>query len=427
MKTILAMPDGNFLAHVSRLFELAKALREKGYRVIFASSGEYLKIPADAGFTVIPDVYTPSPERIMDVCRKGMVNFYDDDILKKSFDADLKIFEEIKPDLVIGDFRLSLSTSCEYCSIPLAITINGAWTNYYAINFQPPEHGAITRLLGKRLAKPILPWLVDAVVAISRKPYNKLRKQLGLNPRKNLWDIMKGDLNLITDLPEYAPTEELPENFHYIGPMIWEPSMPLPEWTHSLDPEKFTIYVTMGSTGDAHMFHQLVDIFKDTNYQCIVTVANITEIHNIPHNFFVEKFLPGGKLMEECSIDLVICHGGNGTIYQAISKGIPLIGIPTMPDQDINLTRVEDLGIGIAVTHLNFKTSLLLDAIEEIRTNPQYRENARKYQAQIESYDPAGKGAELIDTFLNNPPDAVFSPTQPFSQNNYSEIGEKQY
>ena len=47
MKRILVMPDGNWLAHTSRPFEIAKVLRDMGHEVIFAGEGPYMKLPRE--------------------------------------------------------------------------------------------------------------------------------------------------------------------------------------------------------------------------------------------------------------------------------------------------------------------------------------------------------------------------------------------
>ena len=46
---ILVMPDGNWLSHTSRPFEIAKELRELGYDVVFASDGQYMRLPREGG------------------------------------------------------------------------------------------------------------------------------------------------------------------------------------------------------------------------------------------------------------------------------------------------------------------------------------------------------------------------------------------
>ena len=75
-KRILVMPDGNWLSHTSRPFEIAKVLREMGHEVIFASDGEYMKLPRDADFQVIP-IVTIDPDRVLACSRNGRVNWYD--------------------------------------------------------------------------------------------------------------------------------------------------------------------------------------------------------------------------------------------------------------------------------------------------------------------------------------------------------------
>src|SRR5271170_4769286 len=70
-KTIAVFCDGGFLAHVTRSFEVGRALRHCfGHRVVFCCDGPYTHIPRDAGFEVVP-VFTVDRDITMDVARKG--------------------------------------------------------------------------------------------------------------------------------------------------------------------------------------------------------------------------------------------------------------------------------------------------------------------------------------------------------------------
>ena len=60
MKKILVMPDGNWLSHTSRPFEIAKILRQIGHEVIFACEGNYTKLPEKNGFRVLSIKTIPS-------------------------------------------------------------------------------------------------------------------------------------------------------------------------------------------------------------------------------------------------------------------------------------------------------------------------------------------------------------------------------
>ena len=154
----------------------------------------------------------------------------------------------------------------------------------------------------------------------------------------------------------------------------------------------------MGSTGNPSFFEQAIEIFGNSEYQCIVTTAGMVELTNVPDNFFVVDYAPGSKIMEKS--DIVICHGGNGTIYQAMSKGVSIIGIPTMHDQEFNLDRVVDLGIGIHLSELKFKPTHLVTAVEKILSDKSYEENAKYYKNILARYNGPSKGAQLINSFL---------------------------
>lgn len=390
------MPDGNWLSHTSRPFEIAKVLRQMGHEVIFACEGSYVRLPEENGIQVFP-IKTIDPDRVLACSRSGRANWFDYDLIKECVREELKLFEKIKPDIVLTDFRLPLSTSCELANIPLAVILNASWTNYYTAKIKAPEHLNITRIFGKRLTTLFVPWVKEIIITFDNRPFNKLRKELGLNPRKNIWDTWRGDLNLIVDIPEYGPTENLPDNFHYIGPIVWEPAMDTPDWFDEIDTSKQVIYFSMGSTGYSQFFEQAIGTYGNTEYQCIMTTAGLVELSEIPENFFVTDFAPGSKLLEKS--DVVVCHGGNGTIYQAMSKGVPIIGIPTMHDQEFNLDRVEELGVGIHLSELKFKPSHLVEAVNKILVNKNYSHNAQKYEQILAQYDGPAKGAELINSF----------------------------
>lgn len=396
-KRILVMPDGNWLSHTSRPFEIAKLLRKMGHELIFASDGEYMKLPRDAGFPVLP-IVTINPNRVLACSRNGRVNWYDHTLIQKCVSAELRLFDQVQPDIVLTDFRLPLSTSCEIAGIPLAVTLNAAWTNYYTVRVNPPEHLAITRILGKRVTNLVIPWIKDFIITFDARPFNKFRRQHGLSPHKNIWDVWRGDLNLMVDIPEYGPTKNLPANFHYIGPIVWEPETAVPPWLNQLDPNRPTLYFSMGSTGYARFFDQAIEIFGNTKYQCLMTTAGLVKLTNVPDNFYVTDYAPGSRLMKQS--DLVVCHGGNGTIYQAMQHGVPIIGIPTMHDQAFNLDRVEDLGIGIHLSELQFKPEHLVKAVEKILGEDHYQDNALHYQNILATYSGPHKGAELIHDFI---------------------------
>ena len=399
MGRILAMPDGNWLSHTSRTFEVAKVLRQIGHEVVFASDGEYMKLPRDSGFPVL-SIITIDPDRVLACSRSGRANWYDYPLIEECVEAELELFDSFQPDLVLSDFRLPLSTSCEIAGVPLAVLLNASWTNYYAVRVKAPEHLSITNIFGKRIANLFVPWVKNLIITFDARPFNRFRREHSLQPFANIWDVWKGDLNLIVDIPEYGPTTNLPDNFHYIGPIMWEPDLPAPMWLEQLDSSRPVLYFSMGSTGYPRFFEQAINIFGNADYQCVMTTAGLVSLSDIPDNFYVTEYAPGSKIMEKS--DMVVCHGGNGTIYQAMASGVPIIGIPTMHDQEFNLDRVEALGIGIHLSELKFKPEHLETAVGKILSHDSYKDNAMHYKNSMSQYEGPQNGARLIDDWLNH-------------------------
>ena len=399
MRKVLVMPDGNWLSHVSRTLEVAKALLELGgYEIVFAGDGEYMRLPRECGFEV-RHILTHDADHVMRCSRSGRANWWDYPTLAAHVEADLEIFKQEKPDLVLGDFRLSLSTSCELAEIPLAVILNAAWTDYYSARVRAPEHLWVTRALGRWLTTRLFPLVKNAILRLDSRPFRKYRQEHGLSPRHNIWDVWRGDLNLIVDTPDYGPTEKLPDSFKYIGPIVWEPDIPPPPWLDRLDPERPTIYFTMGSTGFPHFFELAVDLFGGSEYQGVMTTAGMTQFNTLPDNFFVVDYAPGSVLMKQS--DVVVCQGGNGTIYQALGHGVPIIGIPTMHDQEFNLDRVVALGAGIHLSELQFRPEHLKQAVEKILSDDRYRESAQLQQENLRHFNGPRSGARAIDIFMN--------------------------
>lgn len=155
----------------------------------------------------------------------------------------------------------------------------------------------------------------------------------------------------------------------------------------------------MGSTGYPHFFELAIELFGNSDYQVMMTTAGMTEFDTLPDNFFATDYAPGSALMKKS--DVVVCQGGNGTIYQALSHGVPIIGIPTMHDQEFNLDRVVTLGAGIHISDLHFRPEHLKHAIQEILDNNEYGEVARQQQVILEQFDGPRAGAQAIDNFIN--------------------------
>ena len=132
----------------------------------------------------------------------------------------------------------------------------------------------------------------------------------------------------------------------------------------------------------------------------VTTGAQVPDMETVDGQIYVESFLDGDLVMEES--DLVVCHGGNGTIYQALLHGKPIIGIPTIPDQGFNMRRVQALGIGKSITWKEFNGDprIFLDTIDTVLADLSFAQRARRMQAMLKNYKGEKIGADLIEGYI---------------------------
>jgi MGT family glycosyltransferase len=413
---IAIFADAGFLAHVTRTFEVGRALtRNFGHEVIFCADGRYAHIYRDGGFEVRP-VFTVDRDITMQLARRaGMCDLeWWKDACAKSVESDLALIDELRPDLVVGDMHWSLSTAARARKVPYAAIANGAWVRHYATPIEPLAGHALTRVFGKTLFRALFPPMKRFLTWYYARGYDGLRERFDLPPAKSIYDLIEGDITLLADVPEYMPVEGAPASFRYMGPILWEPDLPRPAWLDRLDPLRPTLYFTMGSTGDAAFFDEAIQVFGGTEYQVLITTGGLAPADILggaaPPNVFVETYAPGAALME--ASDVVVSHGGNGTVYQALSRGVPIIGFPTIFEQEINMQRVCALGAGVRMWRSGYDAKALRRAVEQVLGDSGFRERCSALQSRIARMDGRLRAALHIDQFLRTgdplcPPDEV--------------------
>jgi UDP:flavonoid glycosyltransferase YjiC (YdhE family) len=78
--------------------------------------------------------------------------------------------------------------------------------------------------------------------------------------------------------------------------------------------------------------------------------------------------------------DLIIIHGGQGSVQSAIAACVPMIGIPLQPEQFFNVRQVERHGAGRCLSLRELKKGKLRAAIQDVLGDPRYRTAMGKLQ-----------------------------------------------
>lgn len=400
---ILCLPYTHTLSHISRPLAIAAALRARGHEIIFAGDSPKDHFIRSEGFEVLP-AYQVEPDILFNRIRQGKLQFVSDDELYKMIAADRDLYRQVQPDLVLSDGRFSAPLSAGIDGIPQAAIVNVSSTEYRALPYIP-----FFEWLPEKLIKRDSPFwksldrfnltLEMLVFDNAATVFKKLSRQFALPRTVTATNCLAGnDLTLLADIPEYFPTRNLPADYHYIGPLTWQSPLPPPAWWPPKNDGKRLIYFTMGTTWMGGSFTTLYERLRQEGLTAIIaTGGQARGLETIEGEVYVEEFVDGDLVMAAC--DLVVCHGGNGTIYQALQHGKPIVGIPTIPDQQFNMRRVKALGVGESLDPKEFAEHPrnLFALAHRVAEASGYRENARRLQARLAPLTPAQKAADLIE------------------------------
>lgn len=400
---ILALSNSHALAHVSRQLEIVKVLRKRGHDVLLGGHGKYLKVAEMDGFPVRELPYTSNERLIQAIRSQQLWQLYPESDLATFIEAELALYEEFKPDLVLLDNRVTGRTSAEKAGLKTVAALNVHMSNYRRIPFFS---------LGNLPGMANLPGLevLDKLEnAIEIRVYdrlvmgglNNIRRKLGLK-RLYAYEHEEGDLSLLADIPQFSPVSRLPAHARYIGPLTWHNELPEPACLDSLKTDKPTIYLSLGSDSLEELVGHLGGLASE-GIQIVVATggAQITGNLAVPDGVFLENFVNTDKLLPHC--DLICCHGGNGTLYQALAHGLPVVAVTTHEEQAYGGKRIQRLGLGRTMTLKTLKRKGMGSLVEMVRQtlgSHDYRARAQAFSAHFKGWNGAELAADEIEDLL---------------------------
>jgi UDP:flavonoid glycosyltransferase YjiC (YdhE family)/uncharacterized protein (DUF2141 family) len=392
--TILFMAENVTLSQVVRLVTLARALDRNRYRIVFACVDfDDLVFRTDDGFER-RRISSLDPRVVEAALRSGR-RLHDEKRLAAQVEEDLALFAEVRPDLVVSDFRWSLCVSAEVAGVRHAALANAYWSPYAVRReFPVPDH-PIVRLLGERVSAEYFPRAMPVAFRYFAAPVNALRRRYGLPAVGSLLEILThGDHVLFADPPELVPTRGAPAAHSYLGHVPWTPDAPLPAWWDSLPSDRPVVYVTIGSSGDARVLPRVLEALAALPVTGIVATARRVALQSVPDNVKVADYLPGELAARRAAV--VISNGGSSTGYQALAEGVPLVGIPSNLDQYLAMTYIREYGAGELVRARNLTARELGHALLEVLHGERYRAAARRARDVIRRTDSRERFRKLV-------------------------------
>jgi len=392
-RRILFFSETVSLAHAARPAVLAGSLAGYGYDVHLAWDPRYRHLFSLEGLTE-HHITSISTQQFISALARGHP-VYNVKTLSAYVEQDLELISVLEPDLVVGDFRLSLSISARLAGKPYMTITNAYWSPFACQQFPLPEL-PINRYAGLRLAGILFKLSRPLAFAYHARALNQARRlnglpSLGADLRRTYTDA---DWTLYADIPGLIPTVVLPPTHHYLGPILWSPVVGLPEWWNDLPDDRPLIYVTLGSSGAGGALNATLEAIASLPVAAVVATAGRSEPDVSADNIWITDYLPGALASERAA--LVICNGGSPTSQQALSVGTPVIGIASNLDQHLNMQAVSLSGAGELLRSEEATAGLIRSSVMQMIRQPSYAHAARELSTRFAAYNACKRFRELL-------------------------------
>ncbi|RDW58423.1 glycosyl transferas-like protein [Coleophoma crateriformis] len=414
----------------TRAIALAMALREycpKGHslKIDFLSCGSKLEpIIQKAGFNIVPCQPRVKGVSVADDLGWDFPEFFgSEDIARTFIKGQLEALRSLRPDAVLHGMWAPTSIAARLLKIP---TISFMPLPMDAASF---GNGLIRDLpdpipLFTYLPRPARQWLARNFSHLMLRAPIFQQHRVGAAaeafgwPEKgpmSLFQIAHADLNLVNDLPafhaKYAP--KLPDDIVFTGPLFAQVHE-----TQELDPKIAahlrnedgpSILVTMGTSGTKEFLFEAIRaliMHKEDSWTAVVlaapAIASLEEVlavtNDDPRLLVTDKFIPAPEAM--ALADLVIMHGGQGTVQTALAAGTPMVGVALQVEQQTNLDNVMDYGAGIRIQRRSWHPQTIRAAVKKILVDPQYKLHVMELAEAIRSMDGAKIASDYMWDFL---------------------------
>lgn len=370
--------------NVPPAFSVARRLRERGHRLSFLGQpAQQAAVHAlGASFRALP-----APDWSADAEGEEVQVLFP--LLFGSAVADC-VFESLERDapdvLVIDCMMMSALSAAERSGLPYVALVHVLYRAFTEGVIQEGQH-----TLGELLS-------------LGLNLLNPTREHLGLPPVTAPAEMLeRTDIALVTSSAHLnrVLTNE-PANVRYVGAIRDEPPVkggPSSWWTHGDERPRVLIAFSSTNQQQQETLCRVRDALSELPVQGIVTVGHMMNPNVVTPsaNVAVHRFIAHDQVLPGC--DLVMTHGGLGTVQAALAHGVPLLCMPMGRDQGDTAARVEALGAGLT---LNSDASVgdIRAAVEGMLRTSTYQDAARRLALGMVEEDGLQAAVDVLEKLV---------------------------
>jgi MGT family glycosyltransferase len=312
------------------------------------------------------------------------------------------LVRDMRPDAVVSDIlTLAPALAAEIEGVPAATLIPHVDPRP-ADGFPPYSLGArLPRTAaGRALWRRIDP-LVSKGLLRGRRELNGTRELLGLPALERVHGGISQQLCLVATFPQLEYPRSWDPSTHVVGPLLWEPSaedVELPEGDAPL------VLVAPSTSQDTshRLLRAALEGLADEPVRVLATWNRRVPdppLADVPANARVVEWASYSRTMPRC--DVVVCHGGHGTVVRALASGCVVVAVPSAGDMNENAARLDWAGAGVRLPRLFANARAVRLGVARALAEPALRARARELATWAAVNDAASRAAELLEAFAD--------------------------
>jgi UDP:flavonoid glycosyltransferase YjiC (YdhE family) len=305
-----------------------------------------------------------------------------------------------RPDVVVSDVLTPApALAGELEGVPVATLVPHVFP-HLAPGMPPYSIGA--RLPRTRLGARL--WrLTDRLVALGleqgRREYNESRARLGLPPLPWVHTGLSRSLTLVATLPQLEYPRAWPAWLRLVGPLMWEP----PGERVAPPPGAGPVVLVAPSTAQDREHRLLRAALTGLAAAPVRVVATWNGREpsppvDVPANAVLVPWLSYSQTMPLC--DVVVCHGGHGTLMRALTTGCPVVVCPAGGDMAENAARVDWAGVGVRLPWRWCTSRGVRLAVRRALGSPSLRDAAQGAAAWAAAFDAGARAVDELERWV---------------------------
>ncbi|HET9672710.1 MAG TPA: nucleotide disphospho-sugar-binding domain-containing protein [Actinomycetota bacterium] len=417
--TFLFMPESAY-GPTNNCIGIGAQLQRRGHRVVFAAEASWRGRLEPLGFEedvvdlapavegeqdagqfwtdfvagTAPEFRTPTIEQLDTFIRPVWVSLIEG---ARYCESRLReILDRTRPDVIVED---------NVSAFPALLTHGAPWVRIMSCN--PLE-----------MKDPDLPPTFSGYPTDDRTGWEAFRAEYDRTHRE-LWSDFDGwirdqgapplpDLEFIHESPylnlsiypgaaDYLRSVPLASTWRSLESSVRDTEEPWRVPDQLLDRDGALVYLSLGSLGsaDVELMRRLIDVLSRSRHRFVVSKGPRADELELADNMWGEARVPQTSIIPE--VDLVITHGGNNTVTEALHFGKPMVVLPLFWDQYDNAQRIDELGFGVRLATYGFVDDELTTAVDGLLEDEVLRASLDALGARIRGFRGTERAADLIE------------------------------